>query len=309
MTRAKHLKTAGISTKTLGIYKREVSQFFQYLDREDLKLPRSYGRLDQLLANYINHLYQEGESLTKAGWVLSAMKRLYPRVRKEIPIAQQWYNNWCREHTPRRATPITWGLLQAFAGLCLHLRWMRLACILLISFVFYLRTGEALALRKSDILCNLADGSVVIRIASSKTSKNDQQSLAHFDLQLAQLLSALLRNFDPDEELWPFSMTHFRNCFTNICSFFDLQPLGLVPYSIRRGGATYFYMKTNSLDAVMIRGRWREATTARIYLDDARATLVKLAVPTCSRPLLRRFRHRLLVLLSRCASGQQDLGG
>jgi len=68
-------------------------------------------------------------------------------------------------------------------------------------------------------------------------------------------------------------------------------------------------MKTNSLDAVMIRGRWREATTARIYLDDARATLVKLAVPTCSRPLLRRFRHRLLVLLSRCASGQQDLGG
>ena len=163
------------------------------------------------------------------------MKRLYPRVRKEIPIAQQWYNNWCREHTPRRATPITWGLLQAFAGLCLHLRWMRLACILLISFVFYLRTGEALALRKSDILCNLADGSIVIRIASSKTSKNDQQSLAHFDLQLAQLLSALLRNFDPDEELWPFSMTHFRNCFTNICSFFDLQPLGLPWYPTLSG--------------------------------------------------------------------------
>lgn len=302
MTRAKHLKTAGISTRTLGIYKREVSHFFQYLDREDLRLPRSYGRLDQLLADYINHLYQEGESLTKAGWVLSAIKRLYPRVRREVPIAQQWYNNWCREHTPQRATPITWSLLQAFAGLCIHLQWTRLACLFLVSFVFYLRTGEALALRKSDILCNLADGSIVIRIASSKTSKHDQQSLAHFDFQLAQLLSVLLRHLDPDEALWPFSMSHFRNCFTGICSFFDLQPLALVPYSPRRGGATHFYLKTNSLDAVMIRGRWREAATARIYLDDARATLVKLAIPPSSKPLLRRFRCRLLTAVSRCAS-------
>ena len=309
MTRAKHLKTAGISKRTLGIYKREVSQFFQHLDREGIHLPRSYGKLDQLLADYINHLYQEGETLTKAGWILSAMKRLYPRVRKEIPIAQQWYNNWCREHTPRRATPLTWGLLQAFAGLCLHLNWKRLACIFLVGFVFYLRTGEALNLHRSDILCNLTDGSIVIRIASSKTSRSDQQSLAHFDLQLARLLSAILSDFGPDEELWPFSMAHFRNCFSGICSFFDLQPLGFVPYSIRRGGATFFYLKTNSLDAVMIRGRWREAATARIYLDDARATLVKMALPPCSKPLIRRFRRFLLDFLCRYASGQQRLGG
>ena len=136
MTRKQHLKTAGISRKTLGIYRREVSLFFRFLDLEGFGLPRSYVRLDQLLAEYINHLFQEGDSLTKAGWVLSGIKRLYPRVRRELAISQQWYNNWCREHTPRRATPITWPLIQAFTGLCLHLKWVRLATLFLLSFVF-----------------------------------------------------------------------------------------------------------------------------------------------------------------------------
>ena len=87
MTRKQHLKTAGVSRRTLGIYRREVSLFFRFLDLEGFGLPRSYVRLDQLLAEYINHLFQEGDSLTKAGWVLSGIKRLYPRVRKEVAIS------------------------------------------------------------------------------------------------------------------------------------------------------------------------------------------------------------------------------
>eukprot|EP00435_Cladocopium_sp_Y103_P054971 s63_g18.t1 len=302
MTRAKHLKTAGISKRTLGIYKREVSLFFKFLDQMNLRLPRSYARLDQLLADYINHLYQDDETLTKAGWVLSAMKRLYPRVRRELPIAQQWYNNWCREHTPRRATPITWEIIQGFVGVCIRLRWYRLAIVLLVGFVFFLRTAEVLALDVSDILCSEVDGSVVIRIGTSKTSPGAQQSLAHFDLQLVSLLRMLLQRCSRSQELWPYSSSHFRNSFLALVTFFELQSLQLAPYSLRRGGATFFYTKTNCLDPVMIRGRWKDAATARIYLDDARATLVRMALSPSSRALLRQFRRHLVTFMSRFAS-------
>eukprot|EP00435_Cladocopium_sp_Y103_P041152 s914_g11.t1 len=268
-----------------------------------MSLPRSYARLDQLLADYINHLYQDDESLTKAGWVLSAMKRLYPRVRRELPIAQQWYNNWCREHTPQRATPITWEIIQGFTGVCIKLRWFRLAIIFLVGFVFFLRTGEVLALELDDILCSPSDGSVVVRIGSSKTSHGAQQSLAHFDESLVRLLAELLGQIRRSGPLWPYSTSHFRNTFLALVQFFDLQSLQLAPYSVRRGGATYFYTKTNSLDPIMIKGRWKDAATARLYLDDARATLVRLAISPASRTLLRIFRRHLLSVLHRVARG------
>lgn len=304
MPRKHHLKEVGISHRTLSIYRREVSLFFAYVDFLGESLPSSYSQLDQLVGDYINHLYQEGESLTKAGWLLSGIKRLYPRVRRELAISQQWYNNWCREHTPRRATPITWHLVQAFAGLCIHLKWHRLAALFLISFVFFLRTGESLILRPDDLLLSQSDGCTVVRLASSKTSPGAQQSLAHFDDILVATLRSLLARSPPDKPLWRWSLTHFRNCFTSICNFFDLGALELVPYSLRRGGATFFYTQTNSLDSVMIRGRWKDQATARIYLDDARATLVRMGIPSSSRPLISLFRNVFLSFALRPAREQ-----
>ena len=97
---------------------------------------------------------------------------------------------------------------------------------------------------------------------------------------------------------------HFRTCFTAICNFFDLNRLELVPYSLRRGGATFFYTQTSSLDSVMIRGRWKDQSTARIYLGDARATLVRMAIPPGSKQLVSLFRQVFLSFVSRSASEQ-----
>lgn len=141
-------------------------------------------------------------------------------------------------------------------------------------------------------------------MASSKTSGSHQQSLCHFDVTLAAFLNTLLSRIGLAEELWPFSQSHFRACFSALVTFFELESLQLVPYSIRSGGATHFYVKTNNLDSAIIRGRWREAATARQYLDDARATLVRLQIPSSSQQLLKHFRALFLAFAARCASGQ-----
>lgn len=304
MTR-RHLRFAGISERTLRIYKREVAFFFHYFDLHGVSLPRSFAKLDAEVAEYINHLYQEDEAISRAGWLLSGLKRLYPRVRRELAISQQWYNNWCRSHTPHRAMPLTWPIVPAFVGLCLDQKWYHLALLLLTGFIFFLRLGEILALETADFAVDLSEGTVLIRIAASKTSPLAQQSLVHHDATLASLTSSLLQLLPPAGRVWPFTATYFRTCFKALTSFFDLGPFNFVPYSIRRGGATYFYIRLGSLDQVVTRGRWKDIATARIYLDDARATLVRMSLPTSTRALLTRFRRPLCQWIHRCASGHE----
>lgn len=303
MPRVRRLRHAGISDRTLRIYKREVSQFLQFLELNCIDLPTSYDRLDHEVAEYINHLFQEGEALTKAGWLLSGIKRLYPRVRRELAISQQWYGNWVREHTPTRATPITWKLVQAFVGACLQAKLPRMAFLILIGFVFFLRTGELLSLHLGDVALDPHEGATVIRIAVSKTSPHAQQSVAHVDATFCSLLLSLRRSLS-EGPLWPYSVSHFRRSLASLSAFFEVEHLRLVPYSLRRGGATHFYGVWGNLGFVMVRGRWRDARTARIYLDDARAVLISTSFSPRSSHLIASFRRVFFSFVSRCAKGQ-----
>ena len=286
MPKQRHLKNTGIRPRTLRIYRFEVSQFFTYLAALGLKLPKSFAQLDDLLAEYINHLYQEGESISRAGWVLSGFRRFYPRVRRELAVSQQWYINWTRTHTPERATPITWKIVRADVALCDKEGWYHLAATVLIGFIFMLRTQEMLLLSTEDVL--FAHGTVTIRLVATKTSRQYEQSLTFEDPIVVSILEKLVARFQ-QPAFWPFSMTYFRSCFRSLHSFFGLDSLCLVPYSIRRGAATHFYQHYNNLDFVMVQGRWKDLRTARIYLDDSRATLVKFQAYYTSSPLLGHY--------------------
>ena len=39
------------------------------------------------------------------------------------------------------------------------------------------------------------------------------------------------------------------------------------PYSLRRGGATFWFAKHGSLDRLLLQGRWQAPKTARIYIN------------------------------------------
>ena len=85
----RHLKYLGVRKRTIDLYKREVSLFFDYLSFHNIKVPTSMETLDLEIGEYINHLYQEGEAVSRAGWLLSGFRRLYPRTRRVLCLAQQ----------------------------------------------------------------------------------------------------------------------------------------------------------------------------------------------------------------------------
>ena len=115
-----HLKFAGLQGRTVEAYGKALQQFLSYLTRERLRI-RSVSNLDLHLSEYINILYQEGEALSVAGHLLSAIKRFIPEFKLRLPAASQFHRNWQRLHVPVRATPIPVGLLEGLAALCLSI--------------------------------------------------------------------------------------------------------------------------------------------------------------------------------------------
>ncbi|CAE7177202.1 unnamed protein product [Symbiodinium necroappetens] len=121
-------------------YENAVAALFQYLNALRGRLPRTMAELDEELAEYINHLYQEGDAVTLAGWTLSGLKRFFPRCRPHLLTSQLFLRNWQRVHLPQRTSPMTWLGARAMAGAACKVGRPDLALSIFLGFAFFLRT-------------------------------------------------------------------------------------------------------------------------------------------------------------------------
>jgi len=85
---------------------------------------------------------------------------------------------------------------------------------------------------------------------------------------------------------WNRSGTTFRNLFRDILAQLGLAELGLRPYSLRRGGATYEMQSHGLMEKTLIRGRWKNSNIARIYICDGLAMLPSLRMSLTSKRLV-----------------------
>ena len=143
---------------------------------------------------------------------------------------------------------------------------------------------ELLHLRRSHIRVFPQDGTVVIAILNAKTAKGLQQSLSPQEDGLVAVLQYLLDRARPRDYLYTSSVPTFRHEFACLVKAVGLAPADYLPYCLRRGGATAFYQRFG-LGRTVVQGRWKDQTTARIYVDDARATLIQLLLPAPVAPL------------------------
>ena len=265
-----HLKFKGITGRTVRLYRREVSRFFEYLEQEEIPFPATAVDLDECMSEFINVLYQEGESISHAGWLLS---------RRDLLTSQQFYNNWVRDHTPARSVPFPWVVVRTLAGLALQGHHPDIALLLLLGFSSFLRTMEMLKLESTDVVVDPFRGTTFVALQSTKTSKQFQQSLTFHNPHLSRLVLSLKAKLPPEGAIWRFSTYTFRRCFQTLLEEVYLTSVGFTIYSLRRGGATHSYVQSHNLDKVARQGRWKDHRTAKIYLDDARAALIQMELP------------------------------
>lgn len=89
------------------------------------------------------------------------------------------------------------------------------------------------------------------------------------------------------------SAVRFRTLWHRAVAFFLLEDFYILPYSLRRGGATSAFRAGVSFDQLLVRGRWTHQRTARIYLDEALQQSASMTFSASSNARLRWGRQQL----------------
>ena len=88
----------------------------------------------------------------------------------------------------------------------------------------------------------------------------------------------------PETPLTP-SPPRWRSLFNQCLEALGIQEWGFRPYSLRRGGATFWFQKHQNLDRILIQGRWHTQRSARIYLNEGLSVLSQLKIPASDKRL------------------------
>ena len=115
---------------------------------------------------------------------------------------------------------------------------------LLLGYYAMLRTGKLLGLRASNLLCERHQPTVVVSLGLAKSG--NRQGAAE----------SCVVGYD---KVVPF-LKHWKSLASPATGFQSLEALKLQsfqfrPYSLRRGGATWWFSRHHLLDKILVQGR------------------------------------------------------
>ena len=285
-----NLEEAALSDQTRARYHIALNKLTPALTKI-----QSMPHMDEVICDWIHHMWETGEPLLTVGDALSALHYYQPFTRRGIPHAWKLFAVWRKIEVPSRAPPLTEVLVRSMSAYELHHNRLEMATCLLLAFSALLRTGELLALTTEDIL--IGKKAAVISLYSTKTSKkfaaNDAVSVQDpFVLELLGTLLQVRKNRNLVRlNLWSGSQQHFRNRFRRLTQIFGLEDHRFRPYSLRRGGATALFQRSGSMELVLEKGRWQSSKVAKMYIADAMSYLPSIRLNATTRGLLQKFHY------------------
>jgi hypothetical protein len=255
-------------------------------------LPSCSLELDQLVAQFVEELWQDGEPKSAASYTVAAVQHFMPEMKNNLRCAWRLVRAWGKLEMPERATPFEPFMLWAFSSYFLQKQHLELALLLPVAFAALLRTGEFFLLRKGDVVFGPDSSEAILSLKDTKGVQRragpQEERIVLRDRLAIHCLHQLCDHKLPGDKVLGMSSTKFRDLWLQAVKHFGLENFHYPPYAIRRGGATWYFRQTNSMDAVMVLGRWAQARTARIYIEDAMATLRRLALPKATLEQLHK---------------------
>ena len=281
MVPKRHVKYEGIMVATVGRYRRQIRLFFSYLRDNSLNLPGDLEDLDIMVGEYINHIYQDDYPINFGNDLVSGLKRFYPRCRKHLEVSSSYMRSWNKALHRNRALPLPKDLLLAMVAVALLRNKHRLGLALLVGFAGLLRTGEILSLTKGMLSVHGADSLLVVTLPETKSGhrRGESEHVLIYDKLIIGLCQKVVRHWHPDELLLGWTHKGFAEAIIDLAGVFGCKDKALTPYCIRRGGATWHFTKYQNYDTTQALGRWSNAKTARLYINQATSEVGLLSLP------------------------------
>ena len=268
------LRDLTVQPATRKRYSHATDEFLKFLTQEGTQLPKDKHKLDPLVCDYLEHLWASGAGRALACDTLAGLQDLQPGLHNHLPGAWRLLKAWHMNEIPNRAPPLPEHLLQAMVGWSIFHGHVTFGISLLLGFYTMLRTGELLGLRSSHMVASPEQQQVLISLGLTKGGKRQGAAesvvLGH---EPAVLLVKQWKTLTVASTPLARSPGSWRGLFTECLEALDLGQFGFRPYSLRRGGATFWFSKHQSLDRILVQGRWQAQKTARIYINEGLAIL------------------------------------
>lgn len=270
------LRDFTITAATKHRYLTAVTKLLPYLEASP-----QLDDIDSVLCEYIEAQWARGESLNMIADGLSGLHFFWPELRGTLRNAWRMFKSWRRVEAPCRAPPMTIQIARALVALAVEREDISFAAMIVLGYHALLRTGELLELQFQDLELSLECGVVSLKGSKSGIRMGSEEAVALRDSLTLQVLDTLvaLRDPWPGDRLWPHAPQTFRKVFASYMARLGIESLALKPYSMRRGGATFLLQCGLPMEAILVRGRWKSLSVARLYLQDGLAQVPALRLP------------------------------
>eukprot|EP00435_Cladocopium_sp_Y103_P061339 s256_g23.t1 len=266
-------------------YKQAATRVLRFW-RDSGNYPSSWDDFDIATGQWLEHIFAEGYPKGYASDGLAALQHFLPEVAGKLRHSWRLLKSWQKMEPPVRVLPISPLMVVAISGACLKLGRPSAAAAFLVCFDAFLRPGELYHLHKSDI--TWAGGRAVLSLGQTKSGQRKNASemvVCHSQVTNYWLLQAL-KDKPRDAPLLDCSPSAFRHLFFTIIDHLGISGYFSL-YSFRRGGATWDFVVDQNIEQTLLRGRWASTSTARIYLQDAAATLAHLSITDQQRSYMK----------------------
>ena len=267
------LRDLVIKPVTRKRYARMVNEFFRWRRERKLGAIRTERDMDRECARFLGYLWAEGEPKQKGADFVSGVQHYCEGMRKKLPRTWRWYGAWNRHEVGDHAPPMERKVALAIADIFWRWGFRRTAVLVLVFQHGYLRTGEALGLRKGDVVIG-DTGKGILNLGVTKGRRVEMVTID--DGPLGRLLEEVTLTLGSGELVSEMGMVEFRWRFKAAVRKLGLKRIGYKPYSLRRGGATEDFKEHGRFDRAMMRGRWRSVAAARVYILEGLAAYTRL---------------------------------
>lgn len=252
---------------------------------------KSVKQVDTIMAERLEDLYQDGEDISTARYMIASLIHFQPQLRSPgmslLPRIHQSLKGWNKLAPSRSRLPVPWEVTALIAMESFKEKAFHFGLHILLMFMLYLRPSEALRLRVCDVIPPhhashkaYNQWSIVLHPQElgipSKTLEFDEclQLDLPYHLGLGQGICKFIQARQISQK-----RTIFNHTNADLTAFLDhvavklkLEDLGkLHPYRFRHGGASHdFNAKLRDLPAIQQRGRWKSQTSVRRYQKGAR---------------------------------------
>ncbi|OLQ13610.1 hypothetical protein AK812_SmicGene2385 [Symbiodinium microadriaticum] len=256
-------------------YAQAVLGFLTYVSDADFSVHR-ISQLCEVASSWVEFLYADGQRKGLASDGLAGLQYFLPQCQGRLKLAWKLVKVWQRVEPPMRVLPLSPLLVLGMAGLAAGLGLPDIAAGLLICFDGILRSGELYQLRVADVTFYASRASLRLGLTKAgKRTGQEEMVVVNSRIAISWLRRACAHRSD-DELLIRRGPDFFRKCFKLFVAEFGLSDANINVYSLRRGGATWDFMAYQSMERTLLRGRWASTSSARVYLQDAVATIAHL---------------------------------